>query len=220
MEKFNPHLRKQNLSWSVIQIKVLLNQTEKDKSSTFLSYAALECRIIIERLELAPLVMAASSLVDDSWKEELEKYKGIQKLNSRLKSLRFRYQSFTAAFADAVFENCPLIPFDFKKAEDLQSELAKYIHVYNRADEDFLFESEFVKEGIKTIREALQFLENSCANHDGSYRQGIIDFNTLSTEMKSEFNDWVSRKDVDIEALTKRLNKIREDKNEKKLIVK
>lgn len=217
MEKFNPHNRKQNLSWSIIQIKVLLNQTERDKSSTFLSYAALECRIIIERLELAPLVMAASSLKDESWKEELEKFKGIQKLNSKLKSLRFRYQSFTAAFAEAVFENCPLIPFDYKTAEDLQSKLAKYIHVYNKADEDFIFSSKFIKEGIKTIKEALYFLENSCANQDGSYSQGIIDFKTLSPEMKNEFNDWVSRKDKDVAALTKRLNEIREKKNMQKI---
>ncbi len=217
MEKFNPHNRKQNLSWSIIQIKVLLNQTERDKSSTFLSYAALECRMIIERLELAPLVMAASSLNDNSWKDELEKFKGIQKLNSKLKSLRFRYQSFTSAFAEAVFDNCPLIPFDYKTAEDLQSKLAKYIHVYNKADKDFLFESKFVKEGIKTVKSALCFLENSCANHEGSYRQGIIDFKTLSPEMRNEFNDWVSRKDEDVAALTERLNKIREEKNMPKM---
>ncbi len=158
MEKFNPFIRKQNLSWSIIQIKVLLNQIEKDKSSTFLSYAALECRIIIERLELAPLVMAASSLVDESWKNELENYKGIQSLNKKLKSLRYRYQSFTSAFAEAIFENCPLIPFDYKTAEDLQSKLAKYIHVYNKADDDFLFDSQYVKEGIKIIRNCLNFI--------------------------------------------------------------
>lgn len=220
MEKFNPFIRKQNLSWSIIQIKVLLNQIEKDKSSTFLSYAALECRIIIERLELAPLVMAASSLKDDSWTKELEKFKGIQKLNSKLKSLRFRYQSFTTAFAEAIFENCPLIPFDYKTAEDLQSKLAKYIHVYNKTDNDFLFESEFVKEGIEIVKQSLNFLENSCSNHDGSYKQGILDFNTLSPEMRDEFNDWVNRKDEDIKALTERLNRIREKNNKKKLIIK
>ena len=220
MEEFNPHKRKQNLSWSIIQIKVLLNQTERDQSSTFLIYAALECRIIIERLELAPLVMAASSLDDETWKEELEKFKGIQKLNSKLKSLRFRYQSFTAAFAAAVFENCPLIPFDYKKAEDLQSKLAKYIHVYSKTDDDFLFESDFVKNGIETIKEVLNFLENSCSKHEGSYIQGIMNFETLSPEMRNEFNDWVSRKDEDVEALTGRLNKIREENNKKKLIIK
>ena len=217
MEKFNPYIRKQNLSWSIIQIKVLLNQIERDKSSTFLSYAALECRIIIERLELDPLVMAASSLDDNSWQGELENFKGIQKLNSRLKSLRYRYQSFTSAFAEAIIENCPLIPFDYKKAEDLQSKLAKYIHVYNKADNDFLFDSQYVKEGIEIIKETLHYLENSCSNHEGSYRQGIIDFNSLSSEMRNEFNDWVNRKDEDVKALTDRLNKIREEKKMPKL---
>ena len=209
MEKFNPYIRSQNLSWSIIQIRVLLNQTERDRSSTFLSYAALECRMIIERLELAPLVMAASSLDDDSWKNELEKFKGIQKLNLKLKSLRFRYQSFTSA--EAIYENCPLVPFDYKRAEDLESKLAKYIHVYNKADSDFIFESDFVKEGIEIVKEALYFLENLCANFEGSYRQGIIDFGMLNPEMRNEFNDWVTRKDEDIKALTARLNKIREE---------
>jgi len=220
MEKFDPIIRKQNLSWSIFQIRLLLSQIERDKSSTILSYAALECRIIIERLELEPLVMAASSLDDSSWMDEIEKYKGIQRLNSKLKILRFRYQSFISAFAEAVFENCPLVPFDYKTAEDLQSKLAKYIHVYNKSDDDFIFESVFVKEGINTIKEALVFLENSCANYEGSYRLGIIDFNTLSPEMREEFNDWVIRKDEDIEALTHRLNKIREEKHTPKIILK
>jgi len=220
MAKFNPYIRRQNLSWSIIQIKVLLTQIERDKSSTLLSYAALECRIIIERLELAILVMAASSLKDDSWTKELEKYKAIQKLNSKLKSLRFRYQSFTYAFAEAIIENCPLIPFDHKKADDLQNKLAKYIHVYTKSDNDFLFESEFVKEGIEVVKQSLNFLENSCSYHDGSYRQGILDFNTLCPEMRDEFNDWVNRKDEDINALTARLNRIRERNNTKKMIIK
>jgi len=63
-------------------------------------------------------------------------------------------------------------------------------------------------------------LENSCSNHEGAYRQGIIDFNTLSPEMKNEFNDWVNRKDEDIKALTSRLNKIREEKKMPKLKIK
>jgi len=219
MEAFNPITRKQNLSWSIIQIKLLLNQVEKQKSSTILSYAALECRIIIERLELTPLVMAASSLENDSWMNEIEQYKGIQRVNSRLKSLRFRYQTFTAAFSDAMVENCPLVPFDFTKAEDLQSRLAKYLHVYNKSDDDFLFGSEFVQEGINIVKETLEFLENSCAKDADSYVQGIIDFETVSPEIKNEFNDWVKRKDEDVIALTNRLIKIREKSGSKKIII-
>jgi hypothetical protein len=164
--------------------------------------------------------MAASSLEDDSWRNELEKFKGIQKLNSKLKSLRFRYQTFTAAFAKAIFENCPLVPFDNKKAENLQIKLADYIHVYTKSDEDFLYQSEYVKEGIKVINESLCYLESSCALSEGYYLQGILDFNTLSREMKDEFNDWVNRKDENVEQLTDRLEKIRLEKNENKLTIK
>lgn len=220
MEKFNPYIRKQNVSWSIYQIKMLLNQIQRDNSSTFLNYAALECRIIIERLELAPLVMAASSLEDDSWKKELENFKGIQKLNSRLKSLRFRYQTFTVAFAEAIFENCPLVPFDYNTAETLQNKLAEYIHVYTKSDDDFLYQSEYVQQGIQLIKETLIFLENSCALSEGYYLQGIIDINTLSKEMKDEFNDWVNRKDENIKALTDRLDKIRQKNGRNKLTIK
>ncbi len=151
----------------------------------------------------------------------LREYKNlIQKLNSKLKSLKFKYQSFTSAFAKAVLENCPLLPFDYNTAENLQSKLAKYIHVYSKTDNDFLFESDYVKEGIELVKAALHFLENSCANHEGSYRQGIIDFKTLSPEMRNEFNDWVARKDVDVKALTERIEKIRKEKNMPKMKIK
>ncbi|MCD6577688.1 MAG: hypothetical protein J7K66_06735, partial [Anaerolineaceae bacterium] len=111
-------------------------------------------------------------------------------------------------------------PFDYNTAENLQSKLAKYIHVYSKTDNDFLFESDYVKEGIELVKAALHFLENSCANHEGSYRQGIIDFKTLSPEMRNEFNDWVARKDVDVKALTERIEKIRKEKNMPKMKIK
>lgn len=217
MEKFNPYIRRQNLSWSIFQIKMLINEIIKNKSSSFISYAALECRIIIERLEFAPLVMAASSLEDESWKIEVERYKGIQKLNSKIKTLRYRYQTFTTAFSEAIFENISLIPFDYKKAEDLQGDLAKYIHIYTKADEDFKYDSVYVKDGIKLLDKALDFLENSCSVNNGAYFQGALDINSLSKEMRNEFNDWVNRKDEDIIALTERLTKIREKKNMEKI---
>ena len=161
--------------------------------------------------------MAASSLEDESWKIEVEKYKGIQKLNSKIKTLRYRYQTFSTAFSNAIFENISLIPFNYKKAEDLQAELAKYIHIYTKSDEDFKYDSKYVKDGIKLVNKTLDFLENSCSLNNGAYLQGALDINSLSKEMINEFNDWVNRKDEDLVALTERLTKIREMKNMKKI---
>ncbi|MBN1925749.1 MAG: hypothetical protein JW798_07935 [Prolixibacteraceae bacterium] len=59
MNPFNPYKREHNLHWTVLQMRTLLGNTLKLKSSTYISYAALEARMIIERVEFEILAMAA-----------------------------------------------------------------------------------------------------------------------------------------------------------------
>jgi len=65
------------------------------------------------------------------------------------------------------------------------------------------------------INRTYDFLKNSCALHEDGYVQTTLDFKSLNMEMKDEFNDWVMRKDVNVEALKDRMRKIVNKKSNK-----
>jgi len=208
MNPFNPYKREHNLHWTVLQMRTLLGNALKLKSSTYISYAALEARMIIERVEFEILVMAAHESLNTDWQELIEKQNGIQKVNSKYKALRFRYQSFTEAFSKVILIDSPIKPFEFKKAEEFQSKLSQYIHIYTRKPEELLFESEFMQTGVKLIEGTIAFLENMFTIHDNNYVFGVLNFSSLKNGFEIEFNNWLNTLDEDVEALTERLHKI------------
>ncbi|MDD4438160.1 MAG: hypothetical protein PHS04_09025 [Tissierellia bacterium] len=208
MKPFNPYNREHNLHWSVLQLSTLLGNAIEKNSSTYISYAALEGRMIIERVEFEILVMAAHESLNTDWQDLIEKQNGIQKVNSKYKALKFRYQSFTEAFSKVILIDLPLKPFEFKKAEDFQSRLSQYIHIYTRKPEELLFEGEFIQSGIKFIKETISYLENMFTIQDGNYVFGVLNFSTLKNGFEFEFNNWLKTVDEDVEALTERLHKI------------
>jgi len=208
MQVYNFHKREQNISWSINQMKTLLTNAEKFKSSSFIIYAALEGRLIIERIEFELLIMAAHNSLDNSWKKIIESYKGIQKANSKYKALKYRYQSFTEAFSKTAVNGPTIKPFDFKKSEVIQARLSKYIHVYSKTNNELMFESEFMQQGIILVEETISFLENMFTLHNGKYILSIIDFSTLKNGFETEFENWIKAKDTDVEALTNRLREI------------
>jgi len=213
MIKYDFHKREQNLDWSIKTIEVLLENSTRLESASYLIYAALECRIIIERVEFEILVMAAHESENKEWIELIKSFKGIQKVNSKYKGLKMRYQTFTEAFSKALIEDYPLKPFDFKAAETLQSELSQYIHIYYRQKEELDFESTFMQAGFQLIKTTLTFLENLFLKEDDGYLFGVLNFASLKDEVGYEFKDWLQRKDEDVESLTNRLIAINENRN-------
>jgi hypothetical protein len=205
MRPFNPYKREHNLHWAVLQLRTLLSNAIEQKSSTYISYAALEGRMIIERVEFDILVMAAHESVNTDWQDLIEKQNGIQKVNSKYKALRFKYQTFTEAFSKVIFDDLPVKPFEFRKAEDFQSKLSQYIHIYTRTSEEIKFESEYMQNGIKLIEETISFLENMFTIRDKSYIFGVLNFASLKNGFEVEFKNWLNTLDEDVEGLIQRL---------------
>jgi hypothetical protein len=205
MEEFSPHIRHQNLSWSINQIKLLINQAKKDRSATFIIYAALECRNIIERIEFELIVIAANNSLDLTWQDLITEYKGIQKVNSKYKALKFKYQTFTEAFSKVINSEFTIKAFDFKRAEALQDKLSQYIHLYTRETEQLSYGSEFIQAGLKLIEGTIPFLENMFTLHNDNYAFGILDFSSLKNGFEVEFQNWLKSVDENVDALTERL---------------
>lgn len=208
MKSFTPYKREHNIHWSVLQLRTLLGNAIEKESSTYISYAALEGRIIIERVEFEILVMVAHESLNSDWQVLIEKQNGIQKINSKYKALKYKYQTFTEAFSKVVLNDLPIKPFEFRKAEDLQSKLSQYIHIYTQRPEELLFESELIQAGVQLIEETISYLENMFTIKDGSFVYGVLNFASLNNGFEVEFKNWVKTSDDDTESLTERLKKI------------
>jgi hypothetical protein len=208
MKAYDFYKREQNPDWSRLTIKSLLAYAKEHKCSSFIIYASLEARNVIERVEFEVLVIALHDSLDLEWRDLIEEYNGIQKLNNKYKVLKYRYQTFTEAFSSVILDDFSLKFFDFKKAEDFRSKLAGYIHLYTRMPEELLFESEFMQSGVKLIEEFISFLGNVFTIHDKQIVYGTVNFSTLKNGFDIEFKNWLNCVDEDIEALKERLREI------------
>lgn len=214
MKKYNFYERDPSISWSFCHIKSLINLSKNHQCSSFVLYAALESRNVIEKVEFEILEMIASYSSNEDFIEIIKKKNGIQKTNSNYKVLKYRYQTFSEAFTIALIDTISIKPFDLKKAEEIQNNLSQYIHIYTRTPEELIFNSSFIQEGISLIINSITNLEKSFEIKDNNYVLGTIIFDSLSGGIKSEFLRWLDSKDEDTDALTKRLIEININENQ------
>lgn len=205
MQKFDFHSRYQNIDWSIKQIESLLILAKNHNNSSFVIYAALEARNILERVEYEILFMAAHKYLDKSWMDLIEKKNGIQKTNSKYKALRFKYQSFTEAFTSALIDDLSIKPFSFRLAEEIQGELSQYLHIYTRNDDDLLYGGTYINNGIQVINQAITFLKDSFTIFNDGYVVATLDFDSLNDSFKNEFINWIGSKEEQVDKLTQRL---------------
>jgi len=211
MNPYKFHERELNPSWSILQMKELLKIAIDQNSSTLISYATLEGRIILERIEFEIITMSAHCSEDSQEQDVIDKNNGIQKVSSKYKALRYRYQSFSEAFSRVMLDEYSFKYFDFKSAENLQSRLSQYLHLQTRKPNDFSFESDFIQTGINLINETITFIEKLYNAYEGKFIFGTFDIDTLKNGFEVEFENWLKAVDNDVDALTNRLKKIVED---------
>ncbi len=131
--------------------------------------------------------------------------------------MKYRYQTFTEAFSRAIIADVSLKPYNFRKSEDYQNELSKYIHVYYRTTEEVEFSTQFIQDGLALITKVTEFIKAYFVKKDEGYVFGIVNFSTLKGSFKDEFDKWLVEKSEDTESLYERLNDInnRENNGEK-----
>lgn len=208
------HTRHQNPSWSFHHVAALIDLAESNRNSSFIIYAALECRNIFEKIEHDILLLAAIESNYSEWIEIIKRKNGIQQINEKYKVLKFRYQTFTEAFALALMDNCPIKSFGFQKSTDFQMKLSQYLHIYYRTDQELLYESSFIQNGILLINEAIEFIKSNISIIDNGLVYGTLNFSTLSDSMKVLFTDWLNGFSTNTKELTNKLielNKIQND---------
>lgn len=210
MTEFNTHERSNSPVWLICQINLLIKSAKQLSDTSLILYAALETRNLLELLELEILKTAVKGTDYAIFLREIKGKSGIQQMNKKYKSLKYRYQSFSSAASKAIFvEGHGLNKFDIKITEEHCKELSNYIHIYTRDTEELKFESEYIQLGIQRIEESLEYLlSNFFTVIDGGLTYGLFDFSSFPPYVKNEFNKWLESVDEDEDPLIERLTNI------------
>ncbi len=202
----------ENNAWLLKHIEVLLGEAKTHSNTSFIMYAALEARNILEKTEFD--IMRASTDKSE-WPKIADMAKGrngITKTNKEYKGLKYRYQTFSEAFV-RVITDLNLKVYNYKQSEYMQDQVSEYLHVYTKTEEEMHFDSAFIQEGVLLIQSVVEFIKNYYVLHDGTYVFGLLNFSTLNGGIKEEFEKWKSGVDEDAEALYLRLKAINDRDN-------
>lgn len=211
-KKYDYHQREPHASWQLLHIDVLLEEATKHENVSFVFYAALEARNILEQTEFELILMS----VDKSeWGNVVALAKGksgLERGNQKYKALKYKYQSFSEALTKVIMDFSLKI-YDYKLSDKLQGLLADYIHIYTRTPEELKFNSEYIQKGILLIKETVAFIKSYFVKQDDGYIFGLLNFGTLSKTMQDEFERWKNSVSEDTEGLYQRLKKINDEQS-------
>ena len=204
---YDYHKREPHNSWQLKHCEVLLEEAVKYNNTSLVLYAALEARNLLEKTEFDLMLMSTEKSEWETLSQMARGKFGLTKSNSKYKALKYRYQTFSEAITKVILDFA-LKVYDYKASEELQNNLADYIHIYTRTLEELEYTSEFVQSGIKCVNEAISFVKSYYVIHDNNYVFGILNFTTLSGSMKAEFEKWKADVSEDTEGLYNRLKEI------------
>lgn len=204
---YDYHKREPHNSWQLKHCEVLLEEASKYNNTSLVLYAALEARNLLEKTEFHLMLMTTEKSEWDTLSQMARGKHGLTKSNNKYKALKYRYQTFSEAITKVILDFA-LKVYDYKASEELQNNLADYIHIYTRTLEELEYTSEFVQTGIKCVNEAISFVKSYYVIHDNNYVFGILNFTTLSGSMKAEFEKWKADVSEDTEGLYNRLKEI------------
>jgi len=211
-KQYDYHKREPHTSWQIVHIEVLLEEALKHENVSFVFYAALEARNILEQTEFDLILMSTDKT---EWENVIALAKGksgLEKGNQKYKALKYKYQSFSEALTKVILDFSLKI-YDYKASDKFQSLLADYIHIYTRTPEELQFYSDYVQRGIGIVYETIAFIKSYYVKQDDGYVFGLLNFNTLSEALKKEFENWKNSVSEDTEALYEKIKKINDEQS-------
>ena len=201
------HKREPQNSWQLKHCEVLLEDAAKYNNTSFVLYAALEARNLLEKTEFDLMLMSTEKSEWESLSQMARGKYGLTKSNNKYKALKYRYQTFSEAITKVILD-FSLKVYDYKASEELQNRLSEYIHIYTRTAEELEYTSKFIQTGTTYVKEALSFIKSYYVIHDNGFVFGILNFESLSGSMKAEFEKWKTDVSDNTEGLYKRLKEI------------
>lgn len=200
--------RWQNIAWYIETIDVLIQNANVKKCPSFLIYACLESRNLIERIEFEMILMTANESLSTLDFEIIKNRHGIQKANKMFNALKRRYQLFTESYVKAIGSELKTKAYEYNMAEKIKTDLSQYIHIYSRTDQELCFDSQFIKDGFSLIVKTTDFVREYVKPTTDGFILCVLDFHSLREPVKSELKAWVSGNEKSNVGLTERLLRI------------
>ncbi len=185
---YKPDIRINNPIYLLKQVEELLKIANSHKNSSSLIYAALECRIALELMDLNFLLHSVTATEREQIIIDSKPYKGIDRVNKKVGALKQKYQYFLQAVCELL--DVGIEHYDYKKSKDLQYDVSTYIHSYHMTNEELEYESEDMKKCYDLILEVDGFIKSSMPEKDGTYTMLGMEIASMPEEDKQVLNEW------------------------------
>jgi hypothetical protein len=200
---YKPDVRINNPIYLLRQAEELIKIGKSNENTSSLIYASLECRIALELMELNFLLHSVNRDEREKIIEDSKPKNGIDRVNSKVGSLKLKYQQFLQAVCEILDIDSEF--YDYKKSKKFQHELSTYIHSYNLIDEEIKYQSAYMQQCLKLILDVISFVKSSMPYKDGAYTMLGMEIASMPEEDKLILNEWKISTKMTYEELNEKL---------------
>ncbi len=187
--------REHKPTWLLEYIEHLLKKANEFHNTSFVLYAALETRNLLELIEYSLIFMSLSEQEREKISETAHEKGAVEKFRNEYKTLKYKHLKFF----QMVMELSPSLPsapigiFNINIIDKYSKEISGSIHIYTKVDNDFIYKGDFVKATFEKIREICDFLRtNFVIEKDGKnyFVTGNLVISSLPPKMKEIYLEW------------------------------
>jgi hypothetical protein len=200
---YDPDVRINNPIYLLQQVEELIKIGESSLNTSSLIYASLECRIALELMDLNFLLHSVKPDERDKIIEDSKPKNGIDRVNTKVGSLKFKYQQFLLAVCEILEIDNKF--YDYKKSKNLQHELSTYIHSYYLINVEIKYQSTYMQKCLVLIKEAISFIKSSMPFKNGIYTMLGMEISSMPEEDKLILNEWKNSTKMTYEELKEML---------------
>jgi len=188
MDTYKPSQRYHEVTWMLIHSEDLEKKARRQFDTSKIIYCCLELRNAIEMLDFHLIIASVPTSEHHVIAEIAKPYHGNDKANNKFKSLKEKTQKFYECVCEEL--GIPGKFYDYKKSNELKSELSQYVHTYTKTPKEMEFDSPFIKAAFTIIEAAREFMKASLIYDGESYIVQNLDFTTLAMEDKELLQEW------------------------------
>ncbi|MFK5981594.1 MAG: hypothetical protein QM499_01675 [Flavobacteriaceae bacterium] len=196
---YKPEIRINNPIYLLRQVEELLEIATKNKHTSLLIYASLECRIALELMDLNFLLRSVSKTEREKIIEDSKPKNGINRVNRKIGSLKQKYQLFLQTICELL--NVENKFYDYKKSKDLQYEISTYVHSYHMSPQELEFDSENMQNCLNLILDIDEFIKSSMPYENGTWTMIGMEIATMPEEDRKVLDMWKVSNTMTIEEL-------------------
>jgi hypothetical protein len=201
---YKPDIRINNPIYLLRQVEELLKLALANKNSSSLIYASLECRIALELMDLNFLLASVKPEEREQIIIDSKPKNGIDRVNSKVGSLKYKYQFFLQAICEILDVNNER--YDYKKSKELQYLLSSYIHSYHMNNSELVFNSDSMQKCLNLILEVDKFIKSSMPYKNGTWTMMGMEISSMPEKDREVLEEWKIATNMTYDQLKEKLS--------------